>query len=94
MSRRQRPAARGNVLANTITSMGQGVPGVDTVTNAIAFTNGVDAESDAAYKARFVLYHRRALEGDESCGSIGNRQCAARACRITVTENFDYNGDL
>jgi uncharacterized phage protein gp47/JayE len=46
----------GNVGAGIITSLGAPLIGVDTVTNAAAFTTGADAESDTAFKARFVLW--------------------------------------
>jgi uncharacterized phage protein gp47/JayE len=46
----------GNVVANEITFISNTVPGVDTVTNLLAFTNGKNAESDADFRARFVLY--------------------------------------
>jgi uncharacterized phage protein gp47/JayE len=85
------PGTGGNVLANTITSMGQGVPGVDTVTNAAAFTNGVDAESDQAFKARFVLFiaslSKATLVAVQA--AIANVQ---QGLQSTITENFDYSG--
>jgi uncharacterized phage protein gp47/JayE len=46
----------GNVLANTITSFVGAIVGIDSVTNAAALTSGLDAESDAAFRARFPLY--------------------------------------
>ena len=46
----------GNVLANTITVIASSIPGVDQVTNAEAFTNGLDTESDAAFRNRFRWY--------------------------------------
>lgn len=46
------PGAASNVLANTITVISSSIP-VDTVTNALAFTGGTNAESDAAVMARF-----------------------------------------
>ncbi|CAH2606510.1 Baseplate protein (plasmid) [Rhodovastum atsumiense] len=46
----------GNVLAGTITLISAALPGVDTVTNATAFTNGEDAETDAALRTRFINY--------------------------------------
>lgn len=46
----------GNVSANTITIVGSTLPGVDSVTNASALTNGRDAETDDQVKARFVKY--------------------------------------
>jgi uncharacterized phage protein gp47/JayE len=46
----------GNVQIGTISLIASAIPGIDTVTNSAAFTNGVDAESDSAFRARFVLY--------------------------------------
>jgi uncharacterized phage protein gp47/JayE len=46
----------GNVQANTITLISAAIPGVDTVTNALAFPNGIDAETDTALRARFQNY--------------------------------------
>jgi len=39
----------GNVVANEITFISSTVPGVDTVTNLLPFTNGKEAESDASF---------------------------------------------
>lgn len=52
-----------NVGAGLITLLGSAVPGVDTVTNAGAFTNGADAESDAQFKARFPEFLESLNEG-------------------------------
>ena len=84
------PGSSGNVLANTITSMGQGVPGVDTVTNAATFTNGLDAESDTAYKARFVLYIAALSKATKAAvaSAIADVQ---QGLQYTMTENYDYN---
>ena len=81
----------GNVLANTITSMGQGVPGVDTVTNSAAFTMASMQRADTAFKARFVLYHRGAFEGTLEAieSAIADVQ---QGLQDTITENYDYNG--
>ncbi|MBB3213416.1 putative phage protein gp47/JayE [Herbaspirillum sp. Sphag1AN] len=46
----------GNVAAGAISSLVVAISGVDTVTNAVAFTNGYDAETDAAARSRFILY--------------------------------------
>ena len=46
----------GNVQPGMISLIASAVSGVDTVTNANALTGGVDAESDAAFKARFGNY--------------------------------------
>lgn len=47
---------QGNVSAGAITLLGTATPYVDTVTNSVAFSNGENAETDAALKARFVNY--------------------------------------
>ncbi len=46
----------GNVQSGAITMMRSAVAGVDTVTNPAALTGGVEAESDAAFRARFGNY--------------------------------------
>jgi phage-related baseplate assembly protein len=52
----QTPGAAGNVLANTVTLLASALPGIDQVTNPAAFAGGMDAESDAAFRARFIAY--------------------------------------
>lgn len=47
---------QGNVQAATITLIASAIAGVDTVTNASAFTNALNAETDAALRARFAAY--------------------------------------
>ena len=86
------PGSGGNVLANTITSMGQGIPGVDTVTNASAYTNGLDAEPDTNFYARFVLFIAALSKGTLAAiqSAIAGVQ---QGLQDTVTENADYNGD-
>jgi len=48
--------AAGNVAAAAISDLVVSISGVDYVTNANAFTNGYDAETDAAARTRFILY--------------------------------------
>ncbi|HTI81725.1 MAG TPA: baseplate J/gp47 family protein [Acetobacteraceae bacterium] len=45
-----------NVAANALIVIASPLPGINTVTNPAPITNGVDAETDAAFRARFVLY--------------------------------------
>ncbi len=49
----QRPGSAGNVQTGTVTLLASAIPGVDTVDNQAPFTNGIDAEFDAALRARF-----------------------------------------
>lgn len=45
-----------NVIAGAISSLAQAISYVDTVANAVAFTNGADAETDANFRIRFISY--------------------------------------
>ena len=46
----------GNATIGAISLLASAIPFVDTVTNAAAFTNGIDIESDSALRARFAVY--------------------------------------
>ncbi len=45
-----------NVSAGQLVQIASTLAGIDLVTNGSAINNGVDAESDAAFRARFPLY--------------------------------------
>lgn len=46
----------GNALIGQINTLTQSIPGIDTVSNAAAFANGADAETDDALRTRFVAF--------------------------------------
>ncbi len=48
--------AAGNIIAGALGLVTSNIPYVDTVTNAAAFTDGLNAESDTAFKFRFGLF--------------------------------------
>ncbi len=52
----QTPGSAGNILAGVVTLLATAVPGVDTVSNAAPFSEGMDAESDVALRARFANF--------------------------------------
>jgi uncharacterized phage protein gp47/JayE len=82
----------GNVQAATITVITTPIPGVDTVTNAAAFTNGIDAETDAALRARFVLYLASLSEATKA--AIGYAITSIQqGLTYTITEDQDYNSN-
>lgn len=85
------PGAGGNVAAAAISVLGSSIPGVDTVTNALAFTSGVNAETDVAFRARYVLYLQSLTQGTkQACiNAVLNMQAGA-SCAIT--ENINYSG--
>ena len=83
--------AGGNVLAGSISLLSTAIPGVDTVSNASAFTNGVDAESDAALRSRFVLYLSSLSKATKA--AVGYAITNVRqGLTYTITENYDYSG--
>lgn len=47
---------QGNVSAHQINSLVAPITFIDTVDNGLAFTTGVNAESDAAFRIRFINY--------------------------------------
>jgi uncharacterized phage protein gp47/JayE len=82
----------GNVQAGTINLLGQSVVGIDTVTNSLALTSGLDGESDASVRARFVLYINSLSRATSS--AIVNAALAVRqGLTATVLENTDASGD-
>lgn len=83
--------AASNVLAATIVQMTTPISGVDTVTNGAAFTNGADPESDAAMRARFVLFIAALAKATKTAigAAISNVQ---QNLTFTISENLDYPG--
>jgi uncharacterized phage protein gp47/JayE len=49
----QTPGSVGNVQAGTVSLLASALPGIDAVSNANGFQNGIDAESDDAFRSRF-----------------------------------------
>ena len=85
------PGSGGNVLAGTLTVIAQAVPYVDTVTNALAFTAGSDAETDSQAKARFVSYIA-SLSKATRAAIINAVQSLKTGASCVPVENFAYNG--
>ena len=87
------PGAAGNVIAGSIGLLGSAIPGVDYVLNVSGFYGGVDAESDAALRARFQLYvNSRSLA---TAGAVGAAiQSLQQGLRYCVLENVDAGGNV
>lgn len=80
-----------NVLANTITTLTQAIQYVDTVTNAAAFTNALDAETDTAFRARFVAYLGSLSKATKA--AIGAAILAVKqGLQYKLLENVNYAG--
>lgn len=84
-------AAAANVLAGALNTLGQAIAGVDSVTNGANFTNGADAESDAAFRARFVSYIASLSKATKA--AIANAVLSVQqGINYSITENFNYAG--
>lgn len=83
--------AAGNVTAGAISILAQAVPYVDTVTNPAPFTSGADAESDPAFRARFVTYIASLSRATRAAilSAVLSLKIGAAA---SLVENQDYNG--
>ncbi len=82
----------GNVQPNTITLLATAIPGIDQVTNPLAFAGGANAESDAAFRARFVNYiNSRSLATPIAIGNaIAGIQ---QGLNYLLQENTDTTGN-
>lgn len=85
------PGSTGNVVQNSVTVLSSSIPGIDTVNNVSAFTGGADAESDTAFRARFVLYIASLAEGTPIAveDAVLNLQEGAT---VELVENFSFSG--
>lgn len=84
--------AVGNALVGTVTTILGSISGIDTVSNALAFTGGVDAELDSAFRARFVLWVQSLSKGTKA--AIGYALASMQqGVTYTLTENQDYSGN-
>lgn len=85
------PGSIGNISANTLTIVQATVNGVDTVTNIGALTNGLDAETDAALKLRFVAFINALARATPA--AIGYAVISSyQGLQYTIIENQDYTG--
>ncbi len=84
--------SQGNVKAGTLTQRASAIIAVDSVTNASAFTNGLDAESDDAYKARFAHWFTTRSEGtpDALAAAVESVQ---QGLTYVINENYDLTGE-
>jgi uncharacterized phage protein gp47/JayE len=83
--------AGGNVAIGALNVIIQAIPGVDTVTNAAAFINGANAETDAAFRTRFVAYIASISKATK--GAIGYAITTLKpGVSYALVENAQYNG--
>ena len=82
-----------NVVTGLVTVMTSAIPGVDTVTNAAAFTGGSDPESDSAFRTRFQVYIASLTRATND--SVSYAVAATQlGLTFTIRENYSYAGAL
>lgn len=87
----QSPGIVGNVQAGAVTLLATAMPDIDAVTNIAAFQNGLDAESDDAFRRRFRNFiDSRSRATPLAVGyAISNIQ---QGLQFTIQENVDAAG--
>lgn len=88
----------GNVLANTIQSFVSPIPYVDTVTNPVQtgvapYRVGTNAETDPAFRLRFIGYLNGLSKGTVSAITSAIN-AVQQGLTFTLTENKDVNGNV
>lgn len=88
----QTAGAAGNVQAGTVTMLASAIPGIDRVANQAPFQNGLDAEPDAAFRARFQNFiQSRSRATVVAVGyAISSVQ---QGLQYTIQENVDTAGN-
>ena len=87
------PGAAGNVQAGMITQLAGAVAGVDSVVNLVPLAGGLEAETDAALRARFARWidSRSRATVPAIVSAIESVQ---QGLRYVVSENLDAAGDV
>jgi uncharacterized phage protein gp47/JayE len=81
----------GNVLAGTVNIIAASLPGIDQVSNANPLSNGLDAETDQAFRNRFQGY--LASRSRATLGAIQNAIASVRqGLDVAVMQNTGPGG--
>ena len=81
----------GNVQADAITQLATAIAGVDTVSNPAALTNGLDPETDAALRSRFVNYINSRSRATDAAIAYAVTS-VQQGLRFSIAENQDASG--
>src|SRR5579859_4714525 len=87
----QTTGSAGNVQANTISLLASAIPGIDSVNNSNPFVNGLDAETDDAFRQRFTNFI--ASRSRATPLAVGYAICSIQqGLNYTIQENMDPSG--
>ncbi len=81
----------GNAAPGFINTITTAIVGVDTVTNALQFTTGVDTETDSALRVRFVNYIASLSKATKAAISYAITSIQT-GVNFVLTENLTYAG--
>ncbi len=85
------PGIAGNVQAGAVSLLASALPGIDSVTNANAFQNGAEAETDDAFRARFQNFI--ASRSRATLSAVGYAiSSIQQGLRYAIQENVDTAG--
>ncbi|MEJ7685615.1 MAG: baseplate J/gp47 family protein [Variovorax sp.] len=80
-----------NVVIGAVNTLATAISGIDTVTNAAAFTNGANAESDTALRTRFVAFVASLSKATKE--AVGYAITSLQTgLQYTLVENLSYAG--
>jgi len=89
----QTPGNVGNVQVGTISMLASAMPGIDSVNNTSVFQNGLDAESDDAFRSRFRNFI--ASRSRATPLAIGHAiSSIQQGLNYALQENVDPSGQL
>jgi len=89
----QTPGNVGNVQVGTISMLASALPGIDSVNNTSVFQNGLDAESDDAFRSRFRNFI--ASRSRATPLAIGHAiSSIQQGLNYALQENVDPSGQL
>jgi uncharacterized phage protein gp47/JayE len=83
--------AAGNVQPGAIALITSAMAGVDIVTNNLVFLGGLDAESDAAFRARFGVYLASLSKATEAAIGVAIAGIE-QGLSYVISENVDQTG--
>ncbi|EON13163.1 baseplate J/gp47 family protein [Pandoraea sp. SD6-2] len=87
----QTPGTGGNIVAGAVNTIVQAMPGIDTVSNSVAFINGADAETDPALRTRFIAYIN-SLSKATKAAVLYAVLSLQQNVSASITENYQRSG--
>ncbi len=85
------PGTSGNVPANSINQFVSQVTGIQSANNPVSLSDGTPPETDAAFRARFILYFQGLRQGGEAAIEAAIESVQA-GLEYVIAPNLTYSG--